>query len=674
MTDRGAVRTVAGMNQTTARRAAGLAILTALGALVLPASPASATSTKKPVTGLVSVATNGNPGNNASTGSSVSNGGRFVAFDSTATNLITGDANGQKDVFVRDTLAATTTRVSVATDGTPGNGPSDQASISFNGRFVAFHSTATNLVPGDTNGKADVFLRDLVNKTTVRASVANNGAQLVGGDSSRPTVSGDGTEVVFSSDATNAVAGDANAKADVFVRNLNAGFTERISVTSGEAALTAGGDNAAMSSNGRYVVFDSGTTQIPGDSDASNDIFIRDRVLGSTELVSIANNGTASNQPCQFPTVSDNGRYVAFQSAATGMTAAADAAGTDVFVRDRTSATTQLASLTDGDQPGDEGGAVPQISADGTKVAFTSDATNLVSGDTNGTTDLFVRNLSNGSTTRQSVKTLGGQLAGLTFSAAISPDGSALSFTTLAKDGHPNDTNNTFDVYVRTTYEIGPWADSTGTIQGSANDFTGANLPIGQVVALNDKVLYGTATPASIIDDFAHGAYDDARGPVMRLYWAFFHRMPDLNGLNYWVKKYEGGKTLKAIANEFAKSSEFQNKYGSLSNDAFITLVYQNVLERNPDSAGKAHWVGRLGDGVTRGEMMTAFSESSEGIRKMRGEIDSVLLSLGMLRRLPTPAEFSTWVNLLESSGGQPTEVLVNTILTSSAYAQRLAG
>ncbi|HWJ62150.1 MAG TPA: DUF4214 domain-containing protein [Acidimicrobiales bacterium] len=662
------------MHSITPVRAVGLGVVASLAALLAPAAPAGATTTKKPVTALASIATDGKTGNNASTGSALSNQGRFVAFDSIATNLIAGDTNGKKDVFVRDTLAATTTRISVATDGTPGNGDSSQASISFNGRYVAFRSTATNLVPGDTNGQPDVFLRDTLKKTTVRVSVAGNGAQLTGGESSKPTVSGDGTEVLFLTAATNAVAGDANGKPDAFIRNVNAGFTERISVTGGEAPLTAGAVTASMSSNGRYVVFDSATTQIAGDTDASSDAFLRDRVLGSTEVVSIANDGSASNAPCQFPTVSDNGRYVAFQTQATGMSPASDSAETDVFVRDRTTAKTQLASLTDGDQPGNQGGSVPQLSADGSRVAFGSGSTNLVSGDTNATSDLFVRDLAAGTTTRTSVKTLGGQLTGLSFSGAISPDGTATSFTTLAKDGYSSDANDTFDVFVRQTFEIGPFADSTGLIQRNAQDFTGSSLAIGKLVALNDKVLYGTATPASTIDDFAHGTFDDARGPVMRLYWAFFHRMPDLNGLNYWVGKYQGGMTLKAIANSFAKSSEFKTKYGSVSNDAFITLVYQNVLERDPDGPGKAHWVGRLEDGVTRGEMMTAFSESNEGIRKMRGEIDSILLAIGMLHRLPTPAEFTSWVNLLEANGGQVTEVLIVTILTSSAYAQVIAG
>jgi hypothetical protein len=175
--------------------------------------------------------------------------------------------------------------------------------------------------------------------------------------------------------------------------------------------------------------------------------------------------------------------------------------------------------------------------------------------------------------------------------------------------------------------------------------------------------------------DFAHGSFDDHRGPVIRLDWAFFERLPDLNGLDYWVNKKTSGMTLKQIATSFAKSSEFKNKYGPLSDTGFITLVYQNVLERDPDQAGLDHWVGRLKAGVPRGEMMTAFSESAEGMRRMRGETDSILLYLGMLRRLPTKAEFATAVAFLEGSGSipsQPSELIAADLLASSAYAFRI--
>jgi Tol biopolymer transport system component len=671
MTAAAAIRTVEPMKTTPVLRGAGLAVLTSLTALVLPASPAGATTNPRPVTGLVSVSPTGATGTAPSTASDVSGLGRLVAFRSGAGNLVAGDTNSTDDVFVRNTLSATTTRVSVSTAGTQANGASDQPSISYDGRYVAFRSVATNLVAGDTNGKADIFLRDLSKKTTIRVSVKNSGGgQTTGGAAAHPQVSDDGNEVVFDSAATNVVDFDLNGKPDVFVRNISGGTTEIETLTSADFALTAGGTEPRFSGNGRYVVFGSDTNQVGVDTNNKGDIFLRDRVNGTTEKVSTASNGDQSDGSSQFADVSDNGRYVTFQSLATDLTPAVDAVNdVDVFRRDRTLATTELVTKNTAGQPANTGGGGTQVSADGNKVAFSSDATNLVTGDTNNVGDAFVRNMSAATTTRVSVKTAGGQANGLSFAPAISPDGSATSFSTLATDLYSQDANNTFDVFVRSVIELGPFADTLPLLQRQALDFTGTNLGSAAVIALNEKILSGVASPESAIDDFVHGTFDNSRGPVMRLYWAFFHRMPDLNGLNYWVSKYDGGMTLKTIANSFAKSSEFKTKYGSVSNDSFITLVYQNVLERNPDAAGKTHWVGRLKAGVTRGEMMTAFSESSEGIRKMRGEIDTILVFLGMLHRLPTPGEFSGYVSALETPPVLDTEVLINQVLTSSPYA-----
>ena len=661
------IRTFESMNTKPALRGAGLAVLASV-ALLLPAPPAGATSTKLPVTGLVSVSTTGSTGNAPATANDLSGLGRFVAIRSAASNLVPGDTNNTDDVFVRNTLSQTTTRVSVSTAGAQANGPSDSPSISYDGRWVAFRSAATNLVAGDTNGQSDIFLRDLRNKTTIRVSVkSNGGGQTTGGGVANPQVSYDGNEVVFESSATNVVDFDLNGKPDVFVRNVSAGFTEIETVTSSEFALTAGGTSPRFSGNGRYVVFESSTNQVGIDTNGDSDIFLRDRVNGTTEKVSTASNGDPSDGDSQFADVSDDGRYITFQSVATDLTTAVDAAGLDVFRRDRQLATTVLVTRNTAGQPANAGGGGTQVSADGNKVAFSSNATNLAA-DSNGVSDAFVRDIAAGTTTRTSVKTTGGQINGLSFAPSISPDGTASSFSTLSTDLYDQDANATFDVYVRGTYEVGPFANSLALLQKNALDFTGKNLTTPQVVGLNNKILYGVASPESTIDDFAHGTFDDARGPVMRLYWAFFHRIPDLNGLDYWVHKYEGGMTLKAIATQFAKSNEFKTKYGTVSNDAFITLVYQNVLERNPDAAGKAHWVGRLQAGVPRGEMMTAFSESSEGIRKMRGEVDTILLHLGMLQRLPSKAEFTADVALLELNGGLDTEVLIFNLLTSPAY------
>jgi hypothetical protein len=206
-------------------------------------------------------------------------------------------------------------------------------------------------------------------------------------------------------------------------------------------------------------------------------------------------------------------------------------------------------------------------------------------------------------------------------------------------------------------------------VQRIAEDFTGAGLTPAALSAANKTLLFGTATPASMINARAHGTFDDHRGPILRLYWAFFKRAPDLGGLTYWSGKHAKGTSIKTIANGFATSSEFKTNFGGGSDSQFVTLVYTNVLDRQPDAAGLAHWVDKMKAGTTRGEMMTNFSESSEGTRKMRGEVDTVLVILGMLHRVPTTGEVISYANALELQGGQPTEVLANTLLTSPEFA-----
>src|SRR5437867_3098602 len=157
----------------------------------------------------VSVASDGTEGNAASAGATLSADGRFVAFHSAATNLVAGDTNGTNDVFVHDRQTGITERVSVASDGTQGNKASSDPALSADGRFVAFHSTASNLVAGDTNGATDVFVDDRQTGTTARVSAAAVGTEG-NAASAGAALSADGRLVAFHSSATNLVAGDAN--------------------------------------------------------------------------------------------------------------------------------------------------------------------------------------------------------------------------------------------------------------------------------------------------------------------------------------------------------------------------------------------------------------------------------------------------------------------------------
>ena len=237
--------------------------------------------------------------------------GRCVAFESRATNLVPGDTNEAWDVFVRDRWAATTERISVANDGVQGNRGSGGARISADGRFVAFHSDADNLVPGDTNGKRDVFVRDRLSATTERISIGDDGAQG-NGDSSWASMSGDGRFVAFESSASNLVPGDINNAADIFVRDRLTNRTVRVSVASDGVQGNAASESAALSADGQWVAFVSSAANLaPGAELPEAQVFVRDIRGGTTQCVSPRFSAT-SVTIFRRPAISGDGRFVAF--------------------------------------------------------------------------------------------------------------------------------------------------------------------------------------------------------------------------------------------------------------------------------------------------------------------------------------------------------------------------
>ena len=192
----------------------------------------------------VSVDSEGDEAIGGSSGNpSISSDGRYIAFTSSATNLVAGDANGQSDIFLHDTQNNTTTRVSVDSAGLEADAFSDSPSISSDGRYVAFTSDATNLVAGDANGQRDIFLHDTQNNTTTRVSVVSGGAEAIDGDSNNPSISSDGRYVAFSSDATNLVAGDTNGVSDVFLHDTQ----------TAETILVSRGSNSVISYTGSFT-------------------------------------------------------------------------------------------------------------------------------------------------------------------------------------------------------------------------------------------------------------------------------------------------------------------------------------------------------------------------------------------------------------------------------------
>jgi Tol biopolymer transport system component len=288
------------------------------------------------VTELVSVTTGGSPTSN-SYHSSVSADGSKVAFASNASNLVTGDTNTKADIFVRDRTTGTTARVSTDSDGGQSDGASAFPKISANGAYVAYHSDATDLVPGDTEGKRDVFLWSEGSHSVVRVS---QGLTDAGGDAASvvPAISADGRYVVYPSDANNLVAVDTNGLTDVFRWDRNTGLNELVSLSpAGLQGSPADCWSPTVSADGRYVAFGArGFPVGPGDTPSSFDIFVRDTVAGTTRRVSQTPAGTNGNGESWVPVISGNGTTVAFTTQATNL-GGTDTNGTyDLYARDLT--------------------------------------------------------------------------------------------------------------------------------------------------------------------------------------------------------------------------------------------------------------------------------------------------------------------------------------------------
>ncbi|MFN0006945.1 MAG: TolB family protein [Planctomycetota bacterium] len=412
------------------------------------ASPSAAQVTQR-----VTVGSGGIQGNQICYApSSISADGRFLLFDSRATNLVPGDTNNYQDVFVRDRVAGTLQRVNVGPGGVQTNNRSGGAAMTPDGRFVLFTSEASNLVPGDTNGSWDVFIRDRVLGTTERVSVSSSGAEA---DAAlhASSISPDGRYVVFSGSATNLVAGDTNGHEDVFLRDRLNQTTERLSLASNEAQASGGPSyNGSVSDDGRYVAFVSLASNLaPADTNGAVDVFLRDRTAGTTERVTVGANPPPPGvlSWADGVQISGNGRFVAFSHDANNLVPGDTNGVPDIFVRNLALGTTERVSVsTAGGQGNDRCFVMPSISSNGRYVAFGSYATNLVAGDTNVTQDVFLRDRQLGTTERISLGASGEQLSWNSSSGCVSPDGRFVTFANFL-NFLPDDSNDLLDGFVR---------------------------------------------------------------------------------------------------------------------------------------------------------------------------------------------------------------------------------
>jgi Tol biopolymer transport system component len=427
-------------------------------------------------TTLVSHNPHGQVGLEGSLRPSISADGRFIAFYSLAHDLVPGDTNNQADVFLYDRVADQNTRVSVDSSGAQGNGGSRLRgdAISADGRFVAFQSDAPNLVAGDTNAALDVFVHDRQSGRTTRVSVDSGGVQG-DGDSWGGSISADGRFVAFWSYATNLVPGDSNGRADVFVRDLHSGQTTLVSV--GAFGTPGDGDSQypCISADGRIVAFHSrATTLVPGDTNHADDVFVHDRVTGTTTRVSIGPTGAEADGGSDFAALSADGRFIAFESGATNLVAN-DTNGTlDVFVRDLVTRETQRVSVGRGGVQANDSSGAASLSRDGRIVAFYSNATNLFPNDANASTDVFVHDRLTASTTLVSIDSNGVQADNWSVEPVLSADGRYVAFWSQADNLVPAniyDFNLASDVFLRDR------GDASSFVSFCAGDGSGGACP-----------------------------------------------------------------------------------------------------------------------------------------------------------------------------------------------------
>lgn len=390
---------------------------------------------------LVSVSSGGVKGTQQSTRPDVSADGRYVAFVSSSNNLVSG-ASGTH-VYVKDLVTGDVDLVSKASDGTRGNNTSSgPISISADGRYVTFLSFATNLVSGDTNGRYDLFWHDRVTGATQIINVATDGSWS-NTFSDFAAVSGDGRYVAFRSAASNLVSGDTNGVYDVFVRDMQSGTTWRVSLTA--TGGQQGGGEPDISSDGRYVSYVSNSTSV-----WVVDAFNCNPSACDTRRVSVNNAGQSGgvHTSVLFPKISGNGQFAVWESDAPGYVANDTNGQADVFVRDiANGVTTRVSVASDGSQANGFS-LTPDISDDGRYVIFTSTATNLDGADTNGVNDLYLHDRQNSTTTRISTTSSGGQINNhASYYSRISGNGQRVAYSTNATNVMPADNDATEDVY-----------------------------------------------------------------------------------------------------------------------------------------------------------------------------------------------------------------------------------
>jgi len=436
-------------HRKTLQRRAGRVVVACVLLGALPPAARAAVGGGHSGPSLISLGVDGRGSDGASFTPSISADGRYVAFASAASTLVAGDTNNAEDVFVYDRVARTTERVSVSSLGVEGDGASYGPAISADGRHVAFTSAASNLTPGDSNGEVDVFVRDLAAQTTLLVSVGPDGA-MGDGPSVAPSISGDGLVVAFESDADTLVREDDNGTGDVFIRDLVNRVTRKLSVAGNGQQTESPSFGASVSADGRSVAFESFSSRlVPDDTNGALDVFVADLPSGSISRISLATDGGQADERSYSPSISADGRIVAFSSFATNLVPGDTNGLLDVFLRRRDQQTTTRLSVGPDGAGGDGLSFAPVVSADGERVVFSSEAGNLVPHDSNGIRDVFVASTESGALTRLSRPGQSkAQGDGPSLGPVVDASGVMVAFASFATNLVEGDTNGQSDVFV----------------------------------------------------------------------------------------------------------------------------------------------------------------------------------------------------------------------------------
>ena len=389
----------------------------------------------------------GGEANSNSYSSSISADGRYVAFESNASDLVSGDTNSMYDIFRKDLQTGAIVHCSTKADGGQADNNSQNPSISADGRYVAFQSYATDLVPGDTNAGCDIFRKDLQTGAIVRCSTKSGGAEA-DNESMHPSITADGRYVAFTSSASNLVTGDDNGVYDIFRKDLQTGAIVRCSIKSGGGEANNSSGTPSISSDGRYVAFYSGATDlVPGDTNGGYDIFRKDLQTGAIMRCSTKSGGGQANGESEYPSMSSDGRYVSFYSTATDLVSGDTNGVSDVFRKDIQTGAIIRCSIDSEGEEADDASELSSISADGRYVAFESCATDLVPDDGNGAWDIFRKDLTTGAIVRCSSDSEGEEGNENSSAPSLNVDARYVTFASIASNLVSDDTAGHEDVF-----------------------------------------------------------------------------------------------------------------------------------------------------------------------------------------------------------------------------------